>query len=43
MTVLGIGYFYPLSTETNTLNCHIKKLSYYGSALTSAQLQALTT
>jgi hypothetical protein len=43
MTVLGIGYFYPGSPESNTLNGHIKKLSYYGSALTSAQLQALTT
>jgi hypothetical protein len=42
MTVLGLGYFYPGSPDTNFLNGHIKKLSYYGSALTSAQLQALT-
>jgi hypothetical protein len=43
MTVLGIGYFYPGSPESNTLNGHIKKLSYYPIALSSAELQEITS
>jgi len=39
---LDLGFFYPGSASSNTLNGTISRLAYYPTRLTDAQLQALT-